>query len=212
MTWEKPLKMVPEVVQPEIEMALAQTKDSNDPLAPLATYEAASLEPTEILVPVETDDLVYSLRMGGHTSRQIAHHLSITQSQKWSVEDVDAALSRAGRAGISRTAAQLVFAAQLELDRIEAAIRAIWNQVQEGNLKAIDRFTKLSEAKRSMLGLDAPEIKLQLTLGQQDPVDYTVFTSEELETYLSLQRKAVSAAKSKVVPAVEGLARGPKPK
>lgn len=54
----------------------------------------------------------------------------------------------------------------LEMHRLEMAMRAIEDKVRDGELKAVDRWVKLSESLRDLLGLDAPkrrEVQAQLS-------------------------------------------------
>ena len=45
---------------------------------------------------------------------------------------------------------------RLELERLDEALRAIAGRVRQGNLAAIDRWIRISESRRRLLGLDAP--------------------------------------------------------
>lgn len=45
---------------------------------------------------------------------------------------------------------------RLELERIDVAVVAIWPEVKDGNLGAIDRFLKTSARRAALCGLDAP--------------------------------------------------------
>ena len=45
---------------------------------------------------------------------------------------------------------------EIELRRIDIAQFAIWEDVQDGNLKAIATWTRLSERRSKLKGLDAP--------------------------------------------------------
>lgn len=47
-------------------------------------------------------------------------------------------------------------ARNLELDRLDKALSAIWDKVETGDLSAIDRFLKISERRAKMCGLDMP--------------------------------------------------------
>jgi len=179
--------------------ALAVARDSDDPLAPVTELAPVPKEAGEMPVEIDPDEEVYSLVMAGYTHAQIAHDRTVKTGKRWTKQDVEEACERVGRDNVARTARQMVFAAQLELDRTEAALKAIWADVSAGNLQATDRFLKLSEAKRDMLGLDAPDVRVQLTMGGSDKLDFEALTSEELRTYQELQRKASSAAKAKVV-------------
>ena len=157
------------------------------------------LTPVGVPVPIATDDEVYALHMAGYTPTQIAHHFTKLSGRRWTIEDVDQAVGRVAQNNIGRTQTQLAFAAQLELDRMDAALKAIWPAVQDGNLQAMDRWLKLSAERRKMLGLDAPDVQVQLRLGAGGEVDYSTLTTDELKTLQALQRKAASAAKQKVV-------------
>ena len=44
----------------------------------------------------------------------------------------------------------------MELRRLDLATYAIWNDVQDGKLNAIDRMVRLMERRARLLGLDAP--------------------------------------------------------
>ena len=50
----------------------------------------------------------------------------------------------------------------LELERMDAALAAIWPSVKQGQYGAIDRYVKLSERRSKLLGLDMPA-KLDVT-------------------------------------------------
>lgn len=45
----------------------------------------------------------------------------------------------------------------VDLRRLDAAINAIWNDVKEGNLPAVDRLIRILERRSRMLGYDEPE-------------------------------------------------------
>ena len=188
-----------EVVEELVTAAVAIAKTSSNPLKPVMEMSPMPTGPSDMPVPIETDEEVYALHMAGHTPTQIAHHFTKLTGVRWTGQDVDRAIRVVASANVSRTQDQLVYAAQLELDRIEATLRAIWPSVLDGNLQAIDRATRLSTEKRKMLGLDAPDVQVQLRLGSSEGMDYSTLTTEELKTLQTLQRKAASSAKQKVV-------------
>jgi hypothetical protein len=45
---------------------------------------------------------------------------------------------------------------QLEIDRLDIALSAIWNQIEDGDLMAINTMLKIMERRSKMLALDAP--------------------------------------------------------
>lgn len=179
--------------------ALSVARDSNDPLAPVEALAPIPTDPGDMPRDIDEDEAIYALLLAGFTHAEIAHDRTVKTGKRWTKDDVEAACDRVGKANVARTSRQLVYAAQLELDRHEAALKAIWSDVTSGNVQATDRFIKLSQAKREMLGLDAPDVRVQLTMGGSDALDFSALTSEELRTLQELQRKAASAAKAKVV-------------
>ncbi len=44
-----------------------------------------------------------------------------------------------------------------EYERLEAALKAVWPQALEGDLKATDRVIKIMEREAKLFGLDAPQ-------------------------------------------------------
>lgn len=54
---------------------------------------------------------------------------------------------------------------ELEVQRLETALAAIWPKVIEGNLAAIDRMMRLVEVRAKLLGLNAPtKIEQEVTV------------------------------------------------
>lgn len=91
-----------------------------------------------------------SLRTAGASYRAIAAQLAV--SHETAFQDVQAALVNiATQAQHSAEALR-----ELELERIDTALLAIAQMVRQGNLGAIDRWLRLGESRRKLLGLDAP--------------------------------------------------------
>lgn len=44
----------------------------------------------------------------------------------------------------------------MEIDRLDIALSAIWNQIEDGDLMAINTMLKIMERRSKMLALDAP--------------------------------------------------------
>jgi hypothetical protein len=194
-----PVAPPPEVVAELATASLAVSHADTHPLAPVVSMAPTDLTPATIPVPIEQDEEIYALHMAGHTPSNIAHHFTKVTGRRWTSDEVTEAISRTGQRGVVRTQQQLAYAAQLELDRMDAALKAIWPAVQDGNLQAMDRWLRLSAERRKMLGLDAPDVQVSLRLGSPDGVDYSALTTDELKTLQALQRKAASAATQKVV-------------
>ena len=62
---------------------------------------------------------------------------------------------------------------QVELERLDTAQLAIWQQVRAGNQGAIDRYLKIAERRAKLLGLDAP-------VKQEMKLDVTALTDDQL--------------------------------
>ena len=91
------------------------------------------------------------LRLAGHTYDAIAAQVGYV-SQRSAYRAVGRAFQRI-RAHTDETAEQL---RQLEDTRYDRMLRAIDEQVQQGDLSAIDRALRISIARRKLWGLDAP--------------------------------------------------------
>jgi predicted transcriptional regulator len=125
----------------------------------------------------------YALRVAGYTLEEIAEGLGET------VEDVQEMLLAAGESRGRKSAEALRISTQLEVDRLDVMLKAVWPGVQAGDLGSIDRAVKLLERRSKMLGLDAPEVRAQLSVQLNDNTDLSKLTSKELRTLLELQAK-----------------------
>ena len=188
-----------ETVEELSQAAFAVEGDSDDPLDVVTALTPMPESTSDIVLHIDQDEVVYALHMAGHTPSQIAHNMTIQTKERWDLMKVEGCIERVGKANVARTSRQMAMAAQLELDRMDEVLRGLWPQAKDGNLQAIDRFQRLSTERRKMLGLDAPDVRLQLTLGSQEAIDFSALTTEELQQYQALQRKATSAARQKVV-------------
>ena len=188
-----------EVLDRLTDVALAVASGSSDPLAVVEALPEMPTQPEQLPVQIDTDQEIYALQMAGHTPYQIALEQTRRTGIQWTSDDVMQACSRVARLNVTRSPEQLAYAAQLDLDRIDAMIKVLWPQAQEGNLQAIDRLERMMKRRAEMLGTDAPEVRVALSLNGTDAVDLTALTTEELRQYRDLQRKASSAAGQKYV-------------
>lgn len=106
------------------------------------------------------------LRLAGGTYDQIAEAMGISRTGAYKA--VARALDRLNQQSLE-DAERL---RRLELERLERATLAIAQRVKEGHLRSIDRWIRLSESRRKLLGLDAStqanvtldsEVKINLT-------------------------------------------------
>jgi DNA-binding CsgD family transcriptional regulator len=83
----------------------------------------------------------------------------------------------------------------LELGRIGALIKALWKRGLEGELKAIDRLTKLIDLEAELCGTKAAS-KIEVTGAEGGPLsvavrpDFTGFSMDELQQMRGLAVKA----------------------
>jgi hypothetical protein len=185
----------------ELSLAAVAAADKDDhPLAPIQHQQPPPKDTVEAVVDISLDEQVYSLRMGGYTPSEIAHNLTKALNRRVTIQEVDVMIDRVADENRSRTSAQVANTFQLDLDRLERAIKAIWPAVCDGNLQAIDRFEKLQRRRSEMLGLDAPDVRATVHLGNMNGgLDYTALSTEELKTLKALQNKATTANAQKVV-------------
>jgi len=91
------------------------------------------------------------LRMAGATWQQVADQLGYKQKSS-----AQQAVRRAIERETERVADIRESYRTMQLLRLERSLRAIWPQVLQGDLFAIDRELKLMERQAKLLGLDAP--------------------------------------------------------
>lgn len=112
-----------------------------------------------------------TLAMAGLTYEQIGDKLGISTSAAWSL--VNRTINETRNYAVD----QLRLLENARLDRAQAAI---WNDVLEGNLKAIDAYLKISDRRSKLNGLDAPT-KVQMS----------VSVRQEMEEKLSELQKVI---------------------
>lgn len=91
------------------------------------------------------------LRRKGLRYEQIATELGISEAGAWQ------AIQRAYKRSLKLTDDEADSNRKLDLERIDVALAAIWEQVIAGKLFAIDRLVMLLERRARLLGLDKPE-------------------------------------------------------
>jgi predicted XRE-type DNA-binding protein len=107
--------------------------------------------------------MAVKLRLQGMTFTEIGEAMEIDRSSAYRL--VKGELDR-----LNEQSQELTFYhRELELQRLDAALNAIWPQIEAGDLLAIDRLIKISQQRSKLLGLDAPE-----------KIEQTVITDEEI--------------------------------
>jgi len=59
----------------------------------------------------------------------------------------------------------------IEIARLDRALAAIWDEVEAGNLQAIDRLIKIQERRARFEGLDAPT-KQEIDVATPEPIRF----------------------------------------
>ena len=91
------------------------------------------------------------LRQKGNSYRAIARQLGVSEAQAH--KDVHASLRALAEQEMS-TAEEL---RALELERLDALLLIVSDEVEQGNLAAVDRALRIGERRAKLLGLDAPQ-------------------------------------------------------
>lgn len=114
---------------------------------------------------------VLEMRKAGVTFNAIARDVGVSSTQV--VRDYNKALDEAacGRQMTTRSERAL------ELQRLEMALLAIITKVRQGDVAAIDRWLRICESRRRLLGLNMKSPRLRKTLATQQQV---------LKTYVGL--------------------------
>lgn len=97
---------------------------------------------------MEREQRAVALKASGATYRQIAQALSID------VATAHRTVTRALRRDHADAVDEM---RRVEDDRLDRMLRAVWLEATNGNLGAIDRVVKISESRRRLWGLDAPQ-------------------------------------------------------
>jgi len=87
------------------------------------------------------------MRCASHTYESIAKALGY-HDRAHAYNDIQKAIAEIGR----EPAEHLI---RMELRRLDALVKAIWNEAVTGDLRAIDRVLRILERRANMLGLDA---------------------------------------------------------
>lgn len=91
-----------------------------------------------------------TLYKAGWTYRDIAAELDV--SHDTIAKDIQTTLAQYAKIS-EKEAEEIRF---VHVERIQAAVKAIWQSVGKGNLKAIHTLIRLMEREAKLLGLDAP--------------------------------------------------------
>jgi hypothetical protein len=97
----------------------------------------------------EKDASAVRLRLGGHTFDEIAVKLGYTHRSA-----AAKAVGRAMAATIQEPTDEL---RRIEVERLDAMLKALWPAAQAGKWLAVDRILAVMDRRARLLGLDAPQ-------------------------------------------------------
>lgn len=113
-------------------------------------------------------------RKMGMSYRAIGAKLGVSSTQAY--KDVQYILKQV-RAAATETAEEL---RQIEVERLDAALMALAPRVAKGELGAIDRWVRISESRRVLLGIDMPTKIAPTTPDGEKPYDESASVAQRI--------------------------------
>lgn len=124
------------------------------------------------------------MRLGGFDTEEIGATVGLSRSA------VNRAIDRA-MARITKPAATEL--RDMAIGRLDAMLKAIWLEVLNGNLAAIDRALRLEERRAKMEGTDAP-LKLDIAgMVAQVAAEFGLNDDESASLFADIQRELTAA-------------------
>lgn len=153
----------------------------------------AGSEFTPSLGALPLEEEAYALKCQGYLPYEIASHLTQTRTARegrvLSETEVEGLITTVSSRRQRSTQASMSEMFQIELDRIERLIKALWDTAEDGNVAAMDRVLKLMQKKHDLLGMDAPEIRASFVLNAGD-LDYSRLSTDQLRQLKDLMALA----------------------
>ena len=107
----------------------------------------------------------FEMRLAGHGYREIAESLSVPEASAWKMVGVELQALQAINHDLARRYRDE------QLERLDAALRAIWPAVEAGQLDAIGCFLQIEERRSRLLGLDCAAPGPSVAAGNQYPLN-----------------------------------------
>lgn len=124
---------------------------------PFSGTQRASSKATKALIRAQRDAQIIEARRTGKTGEEISAEFGVHTSTVYAICKRELQLHKAQmQADVSELVAN-------ELSLYAKIQEKIWPQCTAGDLKAIDRFMRISQARRELLGLDAPKRVIPVT-------------------------------------------------
>lgn len=148
-----------------------------------ATSTANGAGSPKRVTAAERKRLAVELRKAGATFEEIAGTLGADGRPLFSNKgNAYRAVEQALKESVREPALQLI---ELEVQRLDLMLRALWPQVVSGKLGAVDRALRVAERRARLLGLDAAQqVQHSGPDGGPIPVDVSGMTEEEKEARL----------------------------
>ena len=98
----------------------------------------------------EREAQAVELRKSGHTYAEIATALGVSRAAGHKM------VTRALNRSIERAAESIPQVRKMELDRLDALLKGLWDMASLGDGPAVDRVLRLMSRRAALLGLDMP--------------------------------------------------------
>jgi len=122
-------------------------------MSPISTVNDKRIQATE------RQQQALELRRQGLRYDQIAERLGISTQAAWKL------VMKAYQRSLRQNDELAEFNRKLDLERLDAALLAIWPQVEAGKSPAVDRLLGILERRARLLGLDSPQ-KQEADIGE----------------------------------------------
>lgn len=112
------------------------------------------------------------MRQSGMSYREIGRALNVSHVQAW--KDVMSCIDELKEQ--CKEEAEKV--KEIELERLDEALKAIWPSVLKGDLGAIDRLIRIQERRARFEGLDAPS-RQEIETNIPEPIEFVLTPTDE---------------------------------
>lgn len=133
--------------------ALAAAQLGMEPLLPQTQSPSTPPDQRDRAISQERRAEALKLRVAGVAIDQIAERLQVSTTRVEQIVSEELAKQGHGTRDLNRAREALRAAENARLDRAQAAI---WTQVNDGSLPAVDRLLRIMERRARLNGLDAP--------------------------------------------------------
>jgi hypothetical protein len=123
--------------------------------------------------------MAYGLRLAGFQDEDIAAQLQV------GVSLVQKLIRDQAKASLARNVSDPDIARAVELDQIQALIKALWKMALSGDLAAVDRVERLVKRRSELSGVST----MKAPTPPEQNTDYSRLTKDELDTLKALETK-----------------------